>query len=84
MSEEVDIPSLWGDDGLLNEAAPGLGEDLRDLLAAYLTIGQQGGVDYMQALIFQTFYRGVLPNIMDLVLGLLDFKGDYAPMIQAW
>jgi len=84
LSEEVDIPSLWGDDGLLNEAAPGLGEDLRDLLAAYLTIGQQGGVDYMQALIFQTFYRGVLPNIMDLVLGLLDFKGDYAPMIQAW
>lgn len=83
-SENVDIPSLWGEDGLLSEAAPGLGEDLRDLLAAYLTIGQQGAVDYMQAVIFQTFYRGVLPNIMDLVLGLINFKGDYAPMIEAW
>ena len=85
LTEAVDIPSLWGADGLLNnEAAPGLGDDLRDLLAAYMTIGQQGMVDYMQAVIFQTMYRGVLPNIMDLVLSLINFKGDFAPMIEAW
>lgn len=81
----LEIPSLWGDDGLLNsEVAPGLGDDLRDLIAAYLTIGKQGMADYMQAVVFQTFYRGVLPNIMDLVLSLINFKEDYAPMIEAW
>lgn len=85
LETDVDIPSLWGEDGLLNnEAAPGLGDDLRDLLAAYLTMGQQGMVDYMQAVIFQTFYKGVLPNIMDLVLSLIDLKGDYATVIADW
>ncbi len=85
LDQAVDIPSLWGEDGLLNSApgAAGLGEDLRDLLAAYLTIGQQGGVDYVQALIFQTFYRGVLPNIMQLVLSLIG-KAETELDIQAW
>ena len=85
LDQAVDIPSLWGEDGLLNSApgAAGLGEDLRDLLAAYLTIGQQGGVDYVQALIFQTFYKGVLPNIMSLVLSLIG-KAETEMDIQAW
>ena len=77
LAENVDIPSLWGNDGLLNEGAPGLGEDLADLLAAYLTIGSQAKVDYMQALMYQTLARGVLGNVMELVLSLL---GKGVPM----
>lgn len=80
LDQAVDIPSIWTkdadgdgdlDDGLLDEVAPGLSNDLRDLLAAYLTMGQQGMVDYMQAVMFEAFYRGLLPNVMQIVLGLI-------------
>ena len=75
ITESTDIPSLWGNDGLLSEGTPGLGDDIRDLMAAYLTIGSQDKVDYMQALLYQVMCRGVLPNVMELVLSMLG-KGD--------
>lgn len=80
---DVPIPSLWGNDGLIAKASPGLDNDLRDLMAAYLTIGQLSGVDYMQALLFQLFYQGVFPNAVDLILSLIDIKTDglFAPIV---
>jgi hypothetical protein len=75
ISQKVDIPSLWGSKGLLNsDASPGLGDDIRDLFAAYLTMGQQGMVDYMQAVVFETFSKGVLPSITELILSLVKKK----------
>ncbi|NLN91886.1 MAG: DUF5011 domain-containing protein [Candidatus Hydrogenedens sp.] len=75
LDQKVKIPSLWGDDGLLNsDVTPGLGNDVRDLMAAYLTMGQQGMVDYMQAVLFETFYRGVLESVTELILSLLKKK----------
>ena len=82
LSESADIPSLWGEDGLMNEAAPGLSEDVANLLAAYLTIGNQSMVDYMQAVMFQTFYRGVLPNIMGLIFNLLGKGLPWDPALE--
>lgn len=80
---DVPIPSLWGNDGLIAKASPGLDNDLRDLMAAYLTIGQLSGVDYMQALLFQLLYQGVFPNAVDLILSLIDIKTDglFAPIV---
>lgn len=96
LDQAVDIPSIWTkdadgdgtlDDGLLDAVSPGLSNDLRDLMAAYLTMGQQGMVDYMQAVIFQAFYRGLMPNIMELVLTLI--KGvpadpEIIPYVPDW
>ena len=96
LEQSVDIPSIWTKDadgdgdidtGLLDEVSPGLSNDLRDLMAAYLTMGQQGMVDYMQAVIFQAFYRGLLPNVMELVLSLI--KGvpadpEIIPYVPDW
>lgn len=58
--ERIVLPGIWAAGGLLDENAPGLASDLADLLAAYLTIGEQNGVDYLQALIYQVLCRGIL------------------------
>lgn len=91
IAETAGINSLWTKDwdgdgdidtGLLDEAAPGLGNDIRDLLAAYLTIGNQSKVDYMQAVIFQAIYRGLLPNFMDLIFRLLGKGGPWDASLE--
>ncbi len=77
---DVDIPPMFTrdydndgdiDEGLLDGLSAGLGSDIADLLAAYLTIGDQEGVDYMQAVVYQLFYRGIAPNVMTVIMGLL-------------
>lgn len=83
LEENVTIPSLWGgDDGLMHSGAPYIDQDLASLLAAYLTIGDQNNVDFIQGVIFEMFYGGVLPNILDLIFDVLlkdwDF-GDAEP-----
>lgn len=65
---DIDIPSLWGDGGVLSAVEDGFEEDVANLLAAYLTMGDQASVDYMQALLSQVIAKGVLPNIMLIVL----------------
>ena len=74
LNETVDIPSLWGEKGILESVSEGFGDDVANLLAAYLTIGDQNNVDYMQALIAQTFARGVFPNIGLIILSLIGSK----------
>ena len=73
---DADIPSLWGPGGVLDGGSDGLDDDLANLLAAYLTIGDQNNVDYMQALIAQVVARGVLPNIATIILGAIGGKAD--------
>lgn len=68
---DADIPSLWGPDGILDSVQTGFSDDIANLLAAWLTIGDQNNVDYMQALIAQVFARGVLPNIATIILGAI-------------
>jgi hypothetical protein len=58
-TEDIDLPSIWGEKGMLNNDSPGLGNDIADLLAAYLTIGDQNNVDYLQALLYQLVYHGI-------------------------
>jgi hypothetical protein len=77
------VPSLWGPGGILDAAAPGFGATVRDLLAAYITIGDPNGLDYMQAVMAQTIARGVLPNIMELILGgIKSGKSASEPMLE--
>lgn len=76
LNQSLDIPSLWGAEGLIDRVSPGFDAEIRDLLAAYLTMGEQAGVDYMQGVLFETFYCGVFPNIIDLILSLVDIKAE--------
>ncbi|MFP4502596.1 MAG: immunoglobulin-like domain-containing protein [Candidatus Hydrogenedentota bacterium] len=63
----VDVESLWGEDGLLNDAHPDLDDYLIDLGAAFLTIGDQQGIDYFQKLVSQTVI-GYLPIVIEDLL----------------
>ena len=63
LNEIVELPRIWGDTGILSENAPGLGNDIANLFAAYLTIGNQANVDYLQAVIYHLVCRGILPRL---------------------
>jgi len=68
---EADIPSMWGAGGVLDTFAPGFDRDLADLFAAYLTIGDQNQVDYMQHIIASVLIDGFRPNMVDWILDLV-------------
>ncbi len=74
LNQNVDVPSLWGNGGILDSVDDGFDDDVANLLAAWLTIGDQNNVDYMQALIAQVFARGVFPNIGLIILSLIGNK----------
>jgi len=67
----VGIPSLWGSGGILSSASAGFGEDFQTLMAAYMTIGDQNALDYMTCVMAQALVKGVLPNIVALLLNNL-------------
>ncbi len=71
---EVSVPSIWGEEGLLSKKAPGLADDLADLLAAYSTIGDQESVDYLQAVIYQIIGRGILPAVESAIFNASKFS----------
>lgn len=76
LNQSADIPSLWGGDGILEAVNTGFSGDIANLLAAWLTIGDQNNVDYMQAVIAQVFARGVLPNIATIILDAIGKSGE--------
>jgi hypothetical protein len=82
LATDAPIPSLWGDDGILDGAAPGFGNTVRDMLAAYITIGDVNGVDHMEAVIAQTVARGVMPNIAQIILGAIGGKDVKDVMLE--
>lgn len=57
---KFNLPSIWGEKGILNGISDGLGDDIANLLSAYLTIGQQASVDYLQAMLYQLICQGIL------------------------
>ncbi|MCK5862355.1 MAG: hypothetical protein KAH38_07710, partial [Candidatus Hydrogenedentes bacterium] len=79
---DFDLPSLWGPKSILSETpgTEGLSDDLADLIAAYLTIGDQDKMDYMQHVIAALMQDGFRLNldvfILDLVAGALGGKSD--------
>jgi len=68
---DFDLPSLWGPDTLLGGLSAGFDQDLADLLAAYLTIGDQNKVDYMQHIIASVMINGFRQNLDKFILDLL-------------
>jgi hypothetical protein len=55
---DFDLPSLWGHSSLLGELSPGFDSDIADILAAYLTIGDQNKVDYVQHILSSVMING--------------------------
>jgi hypothetical protein len=61
------VDSLWGEGNVLDSANADFDDYLRDLGAAYMTLGDADGMDYFQGLIAQSII-GYLPMLMQKLL----------------
>ncbi|HPO13591.1 MAG TPA: hypothetical protein PLI09_09115, partial [Candidatus Hydrogenedentes bacterium] len=69
-----DVPSLWGEDGVLNDADPRLDDYLRDLGAGYTTMGDAQALAYFQGLVAQIVIK-YIPILVDNLLADLKSGG---------
>ena len=70
---DVDIPSLWGNDGLFHDAHPHLEDSLLDIGAALMAIGDTESLNYYRVLVGRVsaaFIKELLPLLLS------DLKSD--------
>jgi len=70
-----DVPGLWGPEGILAEADPLLEQRIANLAAAYMTIGDQAGIDYFQDVLSQVTLSALNALIPSLLAELKSAPG---------